>query len=184
MHGGGYIFGYKNDVVDATDPAGLINASRSDGSDGFIYVSLNYRLGAFGWLAGPSLEAANGTANAGLHDQHLALQWVQKNIHLFGGDPKKVTLSGRTYQPLIVMSMQLKTDLYNLQFRPAVAVQFIISQHTVARRDHLPLPEPSSTLLDTFPSAPTSKPKISHNISSSFLMRVQSSKLVSSQPEL
>lgn len=101
MHGGGYIFGYKNDVVDATDPAGLINASRSDGSDGFIYVSLNYRLGAFGWLAGPSLEAANGTANAGLHDQHLALQWVQKNIHLFGGDPKKVTLSGRTYQPLI-----------------------------------------------------------------------------------
>lgn len=101
MHGGGYIFGYKNDVVDATDPAGLINASRSDGSDGFIYVSLNYRLGAFGWLAGPSLEAANGTANAGLHDQHLALQWVQKNIHLFGGDPKKVTLSGRTYRPLI-----------------------------------------------------------------------------------
>ncbi|KAJ4861625.1 carboxylesterase family domain-containing protein [Trichoderma breve] len=94
MHGGGYIFGYKNDVVDATDPAGLINASRSDGSDGFIYVSLNYRLGAFGWLAGPSLEAANGTANAGLHDQHLALQWVQKYIHLFGGDPKKVTLSG------------------------------------------------------------------------------------------
>ncbi|KAK0765220.1 hypothetical protein N5P37_002698 [Trichoderma harzianum] len=94
MHGGGYIFGYKNDVDDATDPAGLINASRSDGSGGFIYVSLNYRLGAFGWLAGPSLEAANGTANAGLHDQHLALQWVQKNIHLFGGDPKKVTLSG------------------------------------------------------------------------------------------
>ncbi|UKZ76636.1 hypothetical protein TrVFT333_004343 [Trichoderma virens FT-333] len=84
MHGGGYIFGYKNDIVDATDPAGLINASRSDGSDGFIYVSLNYRLGAFGWLAGPSLGAANGTENAGLHDQRLALQWVQKYIHLFG----------------------------------------------------------------------------------------------------
>ena len=56
------------------------------GRQGVIYVALNYRLGAFGWLAGPTVEA-DGVANAGLYDQQFALEWVQNNIHLFGGDP-------------------------------------------------------------------------------------------------
>ncbi|KAI9158873.1 Carboxylesterase patB [Paramyrothecium foliicola] len=92
--GGGYIFGSKDDPSVAGDPSGLIAASRRDGSDGMIYVGINYRLGAFGWLAGPSLKAAGGTPNVGLHDQLLALNWVQKNIHLFGGNPKEVTVGG------------------------------------------------------------------------------------------
>jgi carboxylesterase type B len=50
-------------------------------------------LGAFGWLAGHSVTA-NGTANAGLHDQRFGLDWVYKNIHLFGGDPERVTVMG------------------------------------------------------------------------------------------
>jgi len=50
-------------------------------------------LGAFGWLSGETL-AANGTANAGLHDQRFALDWVYKNIHLFGGDGTRVTVMG------------------------------------------------------------------------------------------
>lgn len=53
------------------------------------------QLGALGWLAGPDLQA-DGTANAGLYDQRLALRWVQKNIHLFGGDPTKVTVFGES----------------------------------------------------------------------------------------
>jgi carboxylesterase type B len=72
-----------------------------DGSDGFVFVSVNYRLGAFGWLAGPSLEAAGGIPNAGLHDQNLALDWVQKNIGLFGGDAKQVTVGGRKSSPFV-----------------------------------------------------------------------------------
>lgn len=70
-----------------------------DGSDGIIFVAPNYRLGAFGWLAGESLDAINGTANVGLHDQRLALEWVQSNIHLFGGDPTQVTLGGSKLYP-------------------------------------------------------------------------------------
>jgi len=62
---------------------------------GVIYVAMNYRLGAFGWLAGPSFQA-DGTANAGLYDQRFALQWVQDNIHLFGGDKNKVTVIGES----------------------------------------------------------------------------------------
>lgn len=58
-------------------------------------MALNYRLGAFGFLAGPSLQA-NGTANAGFYDQRMALEWVQENIHLFGGDKNQVTVMGES----------------------------------------------------------------------------------------
>jgi carboxylesterase type B len=38
----------------------------------------------------------NGVVNAGIHDQHFALEWVQKYIHLFGGDPSRVTIAGES----------------------------------------------------------------------------------------
>lgn len=56
---------------------------------------MNYRLGAFGWLSGPTFQA-NGTANAGLHDQRFALEWVQQHISKFGGDPSRVTVFGES----------------------------------------------------------------------------------------
>jgi carboxylesterase type B len=57
---------------------------------------MNYRLGAFGFLSGPTFQAAGGVSNAGLYDQRLALEWVQKNIPLFGGDPSQVTIMGES----------------------------------------------------------------------------------------
>ncbi|KAL8689466.1 MAG: hypothetical protein Q9218_004871 [Villophora microphyllina] len=94
IYGGGYTAGEKTGGG-LYNPAGLIKASQVGGSDGVVYVALNYRLGAFGWLAGPTLQS-NGTANAALYDQRLALQWVQDNIHLFGGDPNRVTVIGES----------------------------------------------------------------------------------------
>jgi carboxylesterase type B len=88
IYGGGYTTGSKY----AVDPTGLIEASQLDGSDGVVFVAFNYRLGAMGWMAGPEIAAAGGVPNAGFHDQRLALEWVQQNIHLFGGDPKQVTI--------------------------------------------------------------------------------------------
>jgi len=60
-----------------------------------IYVAPNYRLGAFGWLNGPTIEA-EGVPNVGLHDQRAALQWVQDNIGLVGGDKGSVTVMGES----------------------------------------------------------------------------------------
>ncbi|KAG0161660.1 hypothetical protein PDIDSM_1174 [Penicillium digitatum] len=91
IFGGGYVEGDKSN----TDPTGLIQRSRLGNKDGIVYVALNYRLGAFGWLGGDSITA-NGTANAALHDQRFALDWVYKNIHLFGGDPTRVTVMGES----------------------------------------------------------------------------------------
>ncbi|KAG8001083.1 Neurotactin, partial [Nibea albiflora] len=79
---------------------------------GLVYVSFNYRLNVFGFLAlemlregspkntsGESEELCSGqveTGNYGFMDQIQALKWVQMNIHVFGGDPGKVTIFGGT----------------------------------------------------------------------------------------
>ena len=91
IYGGGYTEGSKDG---SGDPAGLVARSRT-GSNGVVFVELNYRLGAFGWLSGPTFQA-NGSANAGLLDQRFALEWVQEHISKFGGDPKRVTVIGES----------------------------------------------------------------------------------------
>lgn len=67
---------------------------------GAVVVNLNYRLGPFGALALPALEAEDpnhpSTGAYGLEDQRAALQWVQKNIAAFGGDPNRVMLFGES----------------------------------------------------------------------------------------
>ncbi|KAL7737038.1 hypothetical protein ACLKA6_005259 [Drosophila palustris] len=84
IHGGGFCFGNGN--CDYHFPAQLMQEE-------VIVVTLNYRLGALGFL---SLPGAGIYGNAGLKDQRLALQWVQDNIANFNGDPQNVTLFGES----------------------------------------------------------------------------------------
>jgi para-nitrobenzyl esterase len=66
---------------------------------GIIFVSFNYRLGIFGFLAHPGLTAESphhSSGNYALMDQIAALAWVKKNIRAFGGDPDRVTIAGQS----------------------------------------------------------------------------------------
>ena len=90
IHGGGFA-------------AGSSSEPRQDGGNlskqGVVVVSLNYRLGIFGFFAHPDLakESAHGaTGNYGLLDQLAALEWVKNNIALFGGDAGNVTIFGES----------------------------------------------------------------------------------------
>ena len=91
IYGGGYTIGDKasgNNVHNLMKIASQL--------DGLVFVAMNYRLGALGFLSGPTVQAVGGVSNAGLLDQRLALEWIQKYIHLFGGDPDRVTITGES----------------------------------------------------------------------------------------
>ncbi len=87
IHGGDLTAGESNDY----NPAGLVR-------DGAIVVTVNYRLGALGFLAHPALAARPGgpSGDYGLMDQQAALRWVQRNIGQFGGNPRNVTIFGES----------------------------------------------------------------------------------------
>jgi len=83
--------------------AGASSEPRQDGGNlskqGVVVVSMNYRLGIFGFFSHPELTKESGhnaSGNYGLLDQVAALQWVQKNIAAFGGDPNNVTIFGES----------------------------------------------------------------------------------------
>ncbi|KAF7317272.1 Carboxylic ester hydrolase [Mycena chlorophos] len=88
IHGGGYLEGSSSQFRGSD----LIKESPDSG---LIVVVIQYRLGLFGFLAGSEVHA-NGSLNAGLLDQQFALQWVQKHISKFGGNPAHVTIWGES----------------------------------------------------------------------------------------
>ena len=90
VHGGAFKVGSAGQPV--YDGASLARR-------GIIVVTLNYRLGKFGFLAHPALTQENPDGplgNYGLMDVLAALKWVKANIRSFGGDPRKVTLAGQS----------------------------------------------------------------------------------------
>ncbi|KAG9185771.1 hypothetical protein G6011_07102 [Alternaria panax] len=99
IYGGAYIFGSKDlkfkledGDFQAYDGQGIRDAAEASGQ-GLIWVTGNYRMGAFGFLAGSTIEE-EAQPNAGLHDQRLLLDWVQRYIGQVGGDKDSVSAWG------------------------------------------------------------------------------------------
>ncbi|GAA4496756.1 carboxylesterase family protein [Actinoallomurus oryzae] len=88
IHGGGFTGGAGQD----TNPREFVQQANA------VVVTVNYRLGALGFLNLPQLRqaSADGPGNFGLLDQQAALRWVQANIAGFGGDPRNVTIAGQS----------------------------------------------------------------------------------------
>ena len=104
FYGGGYVAG------DGSEP-------RYDGEKmalkGVVTLTVNYRLGVFGFMAHPELtkeSTHHSSGNYGLMDQNAALKWVQANIAAFGGDPKRVTIAGESAGSISV-SAQMASPL-------------------------------------------------------------------------
>jgi para-nitrobenzyl esterase len=97
FHGGGNVGGSASDPVPFSDGGPYFYSGASLAGHDVVVVTLNYRLGVFGFFAYPGLVAEGSKAgNQGLWDQRFALQWVQDNISKFGGDPSNVTIFGES----------------------------------------------------------------------------------------
>ncbi len=92
IYGGGFTAGGSADSRYNTSY--LVKNSVEMGSP-IIAVSINYRLGGWGFLASSEVQDG-GASNIGLFDQRLALRWISENINAFGGDPDKITISGES----------------------------------------------------------------------------------------
>jgi para-nitrobenzyl esterase len=86
IHGGALV----NGEGAAFDPSVLVSTHK------IIVVTINYRLGALGWLANPALDGNGIAGNYGLMDQQLVFKWVRDNMAHFGGNPNRVTIGGES----------------------------------------------------------------------------------------
>lgn len=134
IHGGGYGLGNANQSL-----AEIIRAN----NDGFVAVGIQYRLGAFGYLSSSEVDEF-GVVNAGIKDQTMALKWVQKYIHHFGGDPNKVTLAGESAGAGSAMLQalgnggKLGTSLFKNVSLVSPSKVHVLTSSTVNRRVSIP----------------------------------------------
>jgi para-nitrobenzyl esterase len=118
IHGGALVTGTGAQY----DPSVMV------AENNIIVVTINYRLGALGWLVEPGLLAqtpsffqnVGDAGNYGLMDQQFAMQWVQRNIAGFGGDARKVTVGGESAGGLSVSSNLVSTATAKGLFRGAI----------------------------------------------------------------
>lgn len=99
IHGGAFMGGYNSEVE--------FNGSNF-AKKGIILVTINYRLGIFGFLAHPDLSAENVehiSGNYGIYDQIAALKWVKNNIAAFGGDENNITVFGQSAGAMSVQTL-------------------------------------------------------------------------------
>ncbi len=162
IHGGGL-----------TQDAGRNYDGTKLAAEGIVVVTINYRLGALGFLAHPALALRSGgpAGNYGLMDQQAALRWVQRNIGRFGGDPYNVTIAGESAGGLSVLAHLVSRSSRGLFQRAIVqSGAFALTQQSLAAAEtfgqtfatSVDCPDqsaeclrkvPFATLVDKFPGA-------------------------------
>ncbi|KLT38579.1 alpha/beta-hydrolase, partial [Cutaneotrichosporon oleaginosum] len=90
IYGGGFELGWSS----MYDGGGLVQNAALNGKP-YVFVAVNYRVGAWGFMPGKEI-LADGAGNLGLLDQRMGLEWVADNIAAFGGDPSRVTIWGES----------------------------------------------------------------------------------------
>jgi para-nitrobenzyl esterase len=125
IHGGGFVEGYSAaKQYDATRLAARANA---------VVVTVNYRVGALGFLAADALDAADGrhvSGNYGLLDVQAALRWVNRNAAAFGGDPHRITVMGESAGANLVLGLLASPASEGL-FERAIVQSSTDGAHTV-----------------------------------------------------
>jgi para-nitrobenzyl esterase len=153
VHGGGFTTG--------TGSAPLYRGGALARSAGVVVVTLNYRLGALGFLGHPVLRADGDgqLGNYGLADQVAALRWVRDNIAAFGGDPANVTVFGESAGGMSISALLAAPNARGL-FRRAVVqsgppyADGLVESASVAERlcRVLDIREPTRALLESVPA--------------------------------
>lgn len=147
LHGGGYTIG----------SAGLpLYDGQALARRGVVVVSVNYRLGHFGFFSHPALRKEQGDrplANFALLDQIAALRWVSRHIHLFGGDPQRVTLFGESAGGRSVLSLMASPLAAGLFHQAAIQSAYTLDdvslEKATARSERLVASILGSTLAAT-----------------------------------
>jgi len=132
IHGGGNSIGSANFVPDYY---GHSLASKGN----LVFVSVNHRLGPFGWLTDPAIRAqedrADASGNFGTLDLIQALTWIKNNIESFGGDPTRVTIAGQSSGAINVLSL-LVSELAAGLFHRAIVQSGAPNSSTVEAGDN------------------------------------------------
>jgi para-nitrobenzyl esterase len=130
IHGGALVVGESNEF----DASRLVQR-------GVIVVTINYRLGALGFLAHPALTAESPdhvSGNYGIADQQAALKWVRRNIRAFGGNPDKVTVFGESAGALSTLVNLVSPTAHGLFHRVIVeSGAYQLAQPTLAQTEAL-----------------------------------------------
>ena len=124
IHGGALVFGSGGTPIYSGAPL----AAR-----GAVVVTINYRLGALGFFAHPSIAEPGGDVNFGLLDQIAALRWVQRNIGNFGGDPANVTIFGQSAGAESVLALFVSPLATGLFQKGIAQSPYGIPSHTLTK---------------------------------------------------
>ena len=130
IHGGSLIWGAGSEAL--YDGAALARR-------GAVVVSINYRLGVFGYLAHPELSAESRddvSGNYGLLDQIAALEWVRRNISAVGGDPGNVTIAGESAGALSVLYLMAAPAARGLFAKGVAQSAYMISTPALKQERH------------------------------------------------